>query len=68
MSEATEPTDIIWENRHFTEDDKRANLNKVIISASLYLTGSLIIITALKGSSMALTAKYPAANCELINK
>jgi len=68
MTEATEPTDIIWENRHFTEAEKRKNLNKVVVSASLYLTGSLIIITAMKGSSMVLTAKYPSANCKIIEQ
>lgn len=68
IEEATEPTDIIWENRHFTEEEKNRNLYKVIVSATMYLVGSLVIITAMKGSSMMLTAKYPKADCAIIQK
>lgn len=68
IQEATEPTDIIWENRHFTDEQKKRNLYRVIIWATIYLAGSLAIITALKGGSMYVTAKYPKANCPVIEQ
>ena len=67
IKEATEPTDIIWENRHFTEEERNYNLNKVILNATMYLIGSLIIITSLKVIATLVTSKYAKANCSLIN-
>lgn len=68
ITEATEPTDIIWENRHYTEQQKRTNLNRVVLSATMYLAGSLAIITGLKGGAMLLTSKYPKTNCALVEQ
>ena len=66
ITEAPEPTDIIWENRHFTEQQRKVNLRKVIFSATLQLIASLIVITLLKMLTMMVTSKYPPANCGLI--
>lgn len=68
IKEATEPTDIIWENRHYTEKQLRSNMYRVILNATMYLCGALLIITVMKGGLMMLTAKYPKANCALIAK
>jgi hypothetical protein len=39
-----------------------------MISATLYLAGSLAIITGMKGGSMILTSKYPKVSCPMIIK
>lgn len=66
ISEAPEPTDIIWENRHFTDEMRKQNLRKVILSATLQLFAALICITLLKYISMLVTSKYPKTNCAFV--
>ena len=68
ICEATEPTDIIWENRHFTDEQRKSNLFKVLISATLYLLVALVIITLLKLLGMIVTSKYVTTNCSLIKE
>jgi hypothetical protein len=65
MKQAAEPTDIIWENRHFTEEEKRKNKKKVIVNTMGLLFFSLLIITVLKVLNLSVTSKYPASNCDL---
>lgn len=65
---ASEPTDIIWENRHFTS---AARFMRTII-VSLAVLGLLIIsftlIYTAQKTSLAMKQKYPKQNCAEINQ
>jgi hypothetical protein len=68
IKEATEPTDIIWENRHFTDEERKSRTKMVILSATCYLICALIVITALKYCGTLVSAKYPTSDCSLVEK
>lgn len=59
MKDASEPTDIIWENRHFTPEERETNQFKIIWIILFMLLVSTFIIFALKAIGMAITSKYP---------
>ena len=44
IEEASEPTDIIWENRHFTSFDRFIRTCIVVIIVTVLLSGSFVII------------------------
>lgn len=67
FSKPSEPTDIIWENRHYTAFDY---LIRQLIAATVVgvlLFGSLIVIYAISAFSMKLAAVYPPTNCDSID-
>jgi hypothetical protein len=64
FQQASEPSDIIWENRHVEQDvrNKRRWFVKIIITFMLAISFAIIAYCATK--STALKAKYPAADCK----
>jgi len=64
---ASEPTDIIWENRHFTRWDyfKRQTFAFVIIGILLLV--SFIVVYMVAAYSAEVTSTYPQVNCGSID-
>jgi hypothetical protein len=60
---ASEPTDIIWENRHFTPMTRRWKRLVVYTIIVIMLTISGFVIYACSFNSTALKTKYPKTNC-----
>lgn len=63
ITEAPEPTDIIWENRSFTEQQR--NIKKFIVTLIIVglLIVSFVIIFVAKKASLAKKNQYPKVNC-----
>jgi len=65
LQEASEPTDIIWENRQFTENTR--NFKRVIvwsiIAIMLAISGALIFV--MTNISLGLKFKYPKVDCSI---
>ena len=63
---ASEPTDIIWENRHYTWWDylKRQTVAFTIIAIVLF--GSFIVVFLVAKSSTKIANTYPVVNCDNI--
>jgi len=61
---ASEPSDIIWENRHFTPAQRSKKSIIVWIVISLALLASFIIIFAGRKSQKAVATRYPPVDCE----
>lgn len=63
IKEASEPTDIIWENRQFTPFNrlKKKIIVFCIIICMLYF--SFKIIFGLQKKSLSMKGRYPAQNC-----
>lgn len=59
MQEATEPTDIIWENRHFTSGQRFARTILVTGAIFLMLCVSFVLIFTAQKTSLAMKQKYP---------
>lgn len=68
MKDASEPTDIIWENRHFTDEEREENKFKIVWIILAMLLISTFIIFALKAIGMSITSKYPMVDCGLQQK
>ncbi|CDW85661.1 UNKNOWN [Stylonychia lemnae] len=68
LSECTEPTNIIWENRHWTQRDyiKRGTIVFTIITFLIIISFSLIFFS--KSFSIRIFNKYPAVECDVIQK
>ena len=67
FTKPSEPTDIIWENRHYTTFDYFV---RQLIAASIVgvlLFGSLIVIYTISAYSAKLAAVYPPTNCDSID-
>jgi hypothetical protein len=66
FQDASEPTDIIWENRHFTRWDriKRTIIVCICVFILLAISFSFIFICS-QGANRPLL-KYPATNCKEI--
>ena len=64
---ASEPTDIIWENRHFVKSETRSRefIAFLIIGFLLFLSFLFIFKVSRLSSSIAKT--FPAVSCEAIN-
>lgn len=67
IEEATEPTDIIWENRYFTDSQRRNK--KLIVSMIIFvmLMCSGAVIFKLSTKSRILKMKYPITDCKITN-
>jgi Tfp pilus assembly protein PilO len=66
IEDAAEPTDIIWENRHFTYSERFQRTIIVILVVFLLLFISFVFIFFCTKQAGAATLKYPAANCTSI--
>lgn len=66
FTNASEPTDIIWENRHYTRMDyiKRQTFAFVVIAILLF--GSFIVVYIVASYSSKVANTYPPVNCDLI--
>ena len=66
FDEASEPTDIIWENRHFTRFDyiKRQAFAFVVIAILLF--GSFIVVFIVAQYSSKIANRYPQVDCDII--
>ena len=60
---ASEPSDIIWENRQYTPNQRLVKTIIVSVILALLLFGSFIIIFALSMYSYELLNKYPVMDC-----
>ena len=60
---ASEPTDIIWENRFFTPEQRRLKGIIVSIIIGILLGLSFAVIYVCQKNSLALKNKYPKINC-----
>jgi hypothetical protein len=66
IEEASEPTDIIWENRHFTGFDRFKRTLIVVGIVFLLLVGSFVVIFTCSQAATKPLLKYPSINCEEI--
>jgi len=60
----SEPTDIIWENRHFTAKNYFFRELFAYLIIGVLLFGSLIGIYAISAYSAKLAAVFPPTNCD----
>lgn len=65
---ASEPTDIIWENRHFTAGARFTRTLIVSFVVFLMLCVSFTLIYTAQKTSLAMKQKYPKQNCNEINE
>ena len=63
VKEASEPTDIIWENRFFTPKQRQIKSFIVSIIIGVLLGISFVVIYICQKNSLALKNKYPKLNC-----
>ena len=66
LQEASEPTDIIWENRSFTPRQRSVKRCIVAFLILVMLTISAVIIFVCTLSANAKKFRYPKANCSAI--
>ena len=64
----SEPTDIIWENRHYTTMDYLLRQLWAAFIVGVLLFGSLIVIYAISAYSAKLAAVYPPTNCDSVEQ
>jgi len=67
---ASEPSDIIWENRHFTPNQRMKKSIVVYLIITILLLASFVVIFIFSNISAAALAKYPViADCsaQLVN-
>ena len=65
---ASEPSDIIWENRHFSARQRRCKKVVAVLVIFLMLALSASIIFFCSKISTQLKARYPKTNCKSITK
>lgn len=63
MQEASEPSDIIWENRHFTSGQRLKRTILVTLLVFFMLCISFVLIFTAQKNSLAMKQKYPKQNC-----
>ena len=63
IQEASEPTDIIWENRHFTAFERFRRTMSVVGVVFLLLCGSFVVIFKCSSAATKPLLKYPSINC-----
>ena len=63
FEKATEPTNIIWENRYLTPRERFSRALKVSAMILVLILISFTIIFFFKSYSAAFASKYPARNC-----
>ena len=66
IQEASEPTDIIWENRHFTSLERFKRTIIVMLIVFLLLCVSFVVIFLCSHAANKPLLKYPAINCDEI--
>lgn len=60
---ASEPTDIIWENRIYTEDDYRVRQFKAFLILFVLMTGSFFFIYMIARTSAGIAKSFPKVDC-----
>jgi hypothetical protein len=65
---ASEPSDIIWENRHYTDYDRSVKKFFSVIVITLALIFSFVVIFWFAKYALQLKSKYPMTDCVRINK
>mgnify|MGYP000737003631 FL=1 len=63
FKDASEPTDIIWENRLFTKKDYIIRQLKAFLIIAILLAGSFGIILAISAYSAKMAAVFPPQDC-----
>jgi len=63
LKAASEPTDIIWENRLFTKKDYIIRQLKAFLIIAILLAGSFGIILAISAYSAKMAAVFPPQDC-----
>jgi hypothetical protein len=63
VKEAVEPSDIIWENRNFTEQTRNIKKLVVFTIVAICLTISFAIIFLCQKKSLSFKNKYPRVQC-----
>src|SRR5438132_2293911 len=66
IDDASEPTDIIWENRRFTTWERTKRSLIVCCVIALLLFCSFIIIFSLSLKNSQITNKYPTTQCPTV--
>ena len=66
FKEASEPTDIIWENRHFTRRDYIIRQLGAYIVMFVLLFGSFVLVFLVAQFSSKIANTYPQVNCDTI--
>ncbi len=66
LSESTEPTNIIWENRHWTAADLTKRTLHAFAVIALLILVSFALIFFCKQFSIAISNKYPTVDCTMI--
>ena len=64
FKETSEPTDIIWENRHFTYRDYVIRQLFAFFIIGILLFGSFAVIYIISSYSANLAAVFPQTNCD----
>ena len=60
----SEPTDIIWENRHFTNNDYLCRQLFAFAIITVLLFGSFIVVYIISSYSAKLAAVFPPVDCD----
>mmetsp|Transcript_33793 Transcript_33793/g.44587 ORF Transcript_33793/g.44587 Transcript_33793/m.44587 type:complete len:597 (-) Transcript_33793:841-2631(-) len=68
FADASEPTDIIWENRHFTRQDYFKRQLGAFIVIGLILFISFLIIFKISSYSAKVASVFPLVDCEQVGK
>ena len=63
VKQASEPSDIIWENRMYTPFQRGYKTFIVFIIVVIMLLISFFVVMNLQKTSMTLKARYPHQNC-----
>ena len=63
LKEATEPTNIIWENRHFTEKERWTRKIHAMLLIFLLVFASFAVIYYVKVTALNIALKYPSVDC-----
>jgi hypothetical protein len=66
LVEATEPTNIIWENRHFTPAQRFTRTVHAVLLISVVVFISFLIIYFSKVVALNIAAKYPPQQCDIV--
>ncbi len=64
IEEASEPTDIIWENRHFTDWQRMKRTFVVVIVIIILLLLSFMVLFVCSRKALQSRLKYPRVPCE----
>ena len=68
FKKATDPTNIIWENRHVKGWVFQLRLYRSFVVIAITLAISMLSIYLLKKETMRMTMKYPAVDCSSVYK